>query len=61
MIELSYGRVAEVGGGLFDVRQAYGRDRLWSWTLGVRLGYGGGPHRMGRYGAAIQADIPHEH
>ena len=29
--------VAEVGGGLFDVVQTYGRDHFWSWTLGFRL------------------------
>jgi hypothetical protein len=61
VVELSYGRIAEVGGGLFDVRQAYGRDDFWSWTVGVRLEYGGGPHRMGRYGAALEGETPHGH
>ncbi len=61
LIEMSYGRVAEVGGGLFDVRQAYGKESFWSWTLGVRLAYGGGPHRMGRYGAAADTGAPHQH
>ena len=61
LVEVSYGRIAEVGGGLFDVRQAYGRESFWSWTLGIRLGYGGGPHRMGRYGAAAENGMPHHH
>ena len=54
LVEVSYGRVAEVGGGLFDVVQTYGRDYFWSWTVGFSLEYGGGPHRMGRYGAALE-------
>lgn len=61
LVEVSYGRVAEVGGGLFDVVQTYGRDYFWSWTLGFSLEYGGGPHRMGRYGAALEGAMPHEH
>jgi hypothetical protein len=59
VVELSYGRVGEVGGGLFDVRQVYGRDDFWSWTMGLRLSYGGGPHRMGRYGAALNDGTRH--
>jgi len=61
LVEASFGRIAEVGGGLFDVREAYGKDRFWSWTVGLRLGYGGGPHRMGRYGAALEGGTPHQH
>ncbi|HEU4525020.1 MAG TPA: hypothetical protein VFR62_08355 [Gemmatimonadales bacterium] len=61
LVEISYGRVAEVGGGLFDVLQTYGQDDFWSWTLGLRLEYGGGPHRMGRYGAALEGETPHRH
>jgi hypothetical protein len=61
LAEVSYGRIAEVGGGLFDVGQVYGREHFWSLTLGLRFGYGGGPHRMGRYGAAVEAEQPHEH
>jgi hypothetical protein len=61
LVELSYGRIAEVGGGLFDVRQVYGRTNAWSWTLGFRLAYGGGPHRMGRYGSALPVEMPHQH
>jgi hypothetical protein len=59
LVELSYGRVGEVDGGLFDVRQVYGRDDFWSWTMGLRLSYGGGPHRMGRYGAALEDGTRH--
>ena len=61
LVEISFGRIAKVGGGLFDVRQLYGKDRFWSWTLGVRVGFGGGTHRMGRYGAAMSGDRLHQH
>lgn len=61
VVELSYGRMAEVGAGLFDVDQTYGQDSFWSWTLGIRLTYGGGAHRMGRYGAALEGGMPHQH
>lgn len=62
LVEASYGRIGKVGGGLFDVEQVYGREHFWSLTLGLRFGYGGGPHRMGRYGAAIEAEPPpHQH
>ena len=61
LLEASYGRFAETGNGLFDVRQVYGRESFWSWTVGLRLGFGGGPHRMGRYGAAVEGEPPHPH
>jgi hypothetical protein len=49
-VELSYGRMADVGGGVFDVGSFYGRSSLWSMSGGVRLSLGTRPHRMGRYG-----------
>jgi hypothetical protein len=61
LVELSYGRIAEVGNGLFDVVQTYGENSFWSWTLGIRLEFGGGPHRMGRYGAALEGEPLHHH
>ncbi len=51
LAEISYGRIAKVGGGLFDVGGLYGDDAFWSLTVGVRLGLGEPLHRMGRYGA----------
>ena len=61
LLEVSYGRIGRVGGGLFDIDDLYGRAHFWSWTLGVRLGFGGGVHRMGRYGAASAGDGSPEH
>ncbi len=59
--EISRGRIAKVGGGLFDPRQFYGKEGFWSLTLGVRAGFGGGVHRMGRYGAAMSDGRSHRH
>jgi hypothetical protein len=61
VVELSLGRIAKVGGGLFDVRQLYGKESFWSWTLGMRVEFGGGIHRMGRYGAAMGGGRLHQH
>lgn len=52
LAEVTYARVAKVGGGVIDVEQLYGGRNLWSLALGVRLSAGGAMHRMGRYGAA---------
>ena len=51
-VELSYGRMADVGGGLFDVQSFYGKTSFWSVSLGARLSVGLPLHRMGRYGVA---------
>jgi len=55
VVELGYARIAKVGAGLFDVAGLYGRNHIWSLTLGVRVGAGMSMHRMGRYGAAEEA------
>jgi hypothetical protein len=39
---------------LFDVVGVYGRDHVWSFSLGVRVSAGMTMHRMGRYGAAAE-------
>ena len=49
-LELSYGRMSDVRGGLFQVRSFYGKTSFWSASVGLRLGVGMGMHRMGRYG-----------
>jgi hypothetical protein len=61
LAEISLGRIAQVGGGLFDPRQVYGKEEFWSLTLGVRARFGGGVHRMGRYGAALSGGRSHRH
>jgi hypothetical protein len=52
LAEVTYARVAKVGGGLFDVEDTYGGRDLWSLAIGIRISAGGAMHRMGRYGAA---------
>lgn len=52
LVELSYGRMADVGAGLFDARSFYGRSYFWSLSIGVRFSPGTPMHRMGRYGVA---------
>jgi hypothetical protein len=61
VFEISHGRIGKVGGGLFDVRQTYGKDSFWTVSLAVRAGFGGGMHRMGRYGAGAHYDPIHQH
>ena len=51
LVEISYGGIAKVGGGFFDVVQLYGDDAFWSLTVGLRLELGHPLARMGRYGA----------
>jgi hypothetical protein len=38
---------------VFDPKSFYGRDVMWSATIGVRFGFGMMMNRMGRYGAAL--------
>jgi hypothetical protein len=61
LVEISHGHIAKAGGGVFDVRQTYGKTTFWTWTLGARVDFGGAPHRMGRYGAARGGGLPHQH
>jgi hypothetical protein len=51
-VELSYGRIADVGAGLFDSGSFYGKNTFWSVSVGARLSLGMSMHRMGRYGVA---------
>jgi hypothetical protein len=62
LIEVAYARIAKVGGGLFDVDALYGRNHIWSVTVGARISAGMAMHRMGRYGAAEGDDMTmHDH
>jgi hypothetical protein len=55
-VELSFGRIATVGGGLFDPVAVYGRDSFRSVSVGLRLDWGMRGHRMGHYG--VPMDMP---
>jgi hypothetical protein len=65
-VELSHGRMAAVGGGVFDVSSFYGKESFWSISIGLRLSLGMQMHRMGRYGVAQDTagsvhEAQHEH
>jgi hypothetical protein len=61
LAEISYGSIAKVGGGLFDVGDLYGNDAFWSLTVGIRVGLGEPLHRMGRYGALEESTEMGDH
>jgi hypothetical protein len=52
LAEIGFAHLTRVGGGIFEPAAFYGRDHIWTLSLGVRLGAGTPMHRMGRYGAA---------
>lgn len=49
-IEVTAGKIADFGGGLFTAEGFYGRDTFWVVAAGVRLEWRGPMPRMGRYG-----------
>jgi hypothetical protein len=58
-VEVSYGQIAKVGGGLFDPATFYGRDSFRSGSVGLRLDWGMRGHRMGHYGVPMETmDMP---
>ena len=57
--ELSTGRIAKVGGGVFDPDALYGGENFWSASLGLRVVHGMGRHRMGRYGVVSATHAEH--
>jgi hypothetical protein len=50
-VEGTLGKVAAVGGGIFDPVAVYGTDNVRALNIGVMVGWGMRGHRMGRYGA----------
>jgi hypothetical protein len=60
LVELSYGRMADVGGGLFNAGSFYGKTSFWSLSAGIRVSIGMRMHRMGRYGVAQDTAGGHE-
>ncbi len=62
-VEGSLIHVGKIGEGVFSTRDYYSRDRIWSLSLGVRIGIGMRGHRMGRYGSLTRSagSVPEEH
>ncbi|MDO8666610.1 MAG: hypothetical protein Q7J79_08355 [Gemmatimonadales bacterium] len=54
--EVTYGTARSVGGGVFDPKTFYGRNDLWSASVGLRMRTGRALHLMGRYGVLAQDD-----
>jgi len=52
--EISLAHVSSVTGIIIVPEQFYGRNDLWSFSVGLRIAAGSRPHRMGRYGLARQ-------
>lgn len=52
-VEAAWAHVGVREAGLFDAEEWYGGDEILSLSLGVRLGAGTAPARMGRYGVAV--------
>ena len=48
-VEVSFGRVTKIGGGVFDPEVYYGGRSFAAAAIGVRMGRGLEHHRMGRY------------
>ena len=55
-VEVTLGRVADVGGGLFEAAALYGTNDVRGVTVGMRIDFGGAMGRMGRYGAVAVPD-----
>jgi hypothetical protein len=53
-VELSFGKISTVGGGLFDPAAVYGRDSFRSVSIGLRVDWGMRGHRMGHYGVPME-------
>lgn len=55
-VEVTFGQVSDVGGGLFDAAALYGTNDMRGLTAGMRIDFGGSMGRMGRYGAVAVPD-----
>jgi len=68
-LELSYGTIKSIHGGIFNPQTFYGKDSFVSVSAGVRVSLGMPLHRMGRYGVLQDTtipvvkghNVPHEH
>lgn len=56
--EATYGTARRVDGGIFDPKAFYGRNDLWSASVGLRVRTGRALHLMGRYGVLAQDASP---
>jgi len=59
LIEFTGGHITTIS-GLFDPVAVYGRNTFWTLSVGLRLGWGMGGHRMGHYGVPMKSAMPME-
>ena len=59
--EITAGRVAATGGGIFSIADTYGKPSVTTLSVGVRFGWDIAGHRMGRYGVALPTGHDQEH
>ncbi len=59
LAEATYARVTNVTGVVQTPEALFGRNHLWTASVGLRIGAGAPMHRMGRYG--VLADREHIH
>jgi hypothetical protein len=59
-VEITRHAVRSTAGILFDPAEHYGDDRIWSVSLGARVGLGVLHTRMGRYGVALPPMHAHD-
>jgi hypothetical protein len=57
--EVSYSKITLVSGIIFRPEFFYGDDQIWSTSFGLRIDWGMGGHRMGRYGVATPSAMAH--
>jgi hypothetical protein len=56
-VELARARVSEtLRPSGFNPQQFYGSDRIWSFSVGIKVALGMSHMRMGRYGVAIAGE-----
>ena len=61
LVELSYGTIRKVGGGVVDVESLYGQDHFVSVSVGVRVAAGMPMRRMGQYESLEDSGMNHHH
>jgi hypothetical protein len=60
-VEMTAGRVAKVGGGIFDPASLYRVDVVRQLSLGLTVDHAMRDHRMGRYGVLATSAGMHHH
>jgi len=57
LAEVTFARVTNVTGVVQTPEALFGRNQLWTASVGLRIGAGAPIHRMGRYGVLANQDL----